>query len=65
MSAFGSMGRCLYANCSVRLPADWASGVDGRGGNQPRCAHLQDLFKRAFAYNDQLAVCPAMLCTVF
>lgn len=34
MSAFGSMGTCLYANCSVRLP--YPSGVDGRPGNQPR-----------------------------
>lgn len=34
MSAFGSMDRCLYANCSVRL--EWPSGVDGRAGNQPR-----------------------------
>ena len=34
MSAFGSMGSCLYANCSVRLP--YASGLDGRPGNQPR-----------------------------
>ena len=34
MQGFGSMGRCLYANCSVRL--NYTSGVDGRGGNQPR-----------------------------
>lgn len=34
MSAFGSMGRCLYENCSVVLP--YPSGLDGRGGNQPR-----------------------------
>ena len=34
MQGFGSMGRCLYANCSVRL--NFTSGLDGRGGNQPR-----------------------------
>ena len=43
LAALGSMGPCLYANCSVRLeyrnvePATaGSSGVDGRGGNQPR-----------------------------
>lgn len=34
MSALGSMGTCLYANCSVRL--HYPSGLDGRAGNQPR-----------------------------
>ena len=34
MSALGTMDNCLYQNCSVRL--DYPSGVDGRGGNQPR-----------------------------
>jgi hypothetical protein len=34
ISAFGSMSRCIYANCSVRL--NYPSGVDGRAGDQPR-----------------------------
>jgi hypothetical protein len=46
MSSLGSMGDCLYANCSAKLSyrgdGDFgdvnrgSSGVDGRGGNQPR-----------------------------
>ena len=46
MSSLGSMGDCLYANCSVKLSYreqgkyghvnKGSSGVDGRGGNQPR-----------------------------
>ena len=38
MSAFGSMGDCLYQNCSTRLK--YPSGVDGRAGNQPRNTHV-------------------------
>jgi hypothetical protein len=34
MAAFGWTSDCLYANCSVRLPAK--VGPDGRGGEQPR-----------------------------
>ena len=46
MSSLGSMGDCLYANCSAKLSYrgggefghvnKGSSGVDGRGGNQPR-----------------------------
>ena len=43
MSLLGSMGDCLYANCSVRVDfrngqhaTAGSNGVDGRGGNQPR-----------------------------
>ena len=38
MSSFGSTGRCLYQNCSVKL--NYNSGVDGRPGNQPRYTHI-------------------------
>lgn len=34
MAAFGYTSDCLYANCSVKLPAK--VGPDGRGGEQPR-----------------------------
>ena len=38
LSGFGSMGDCLYQNCSTRL--DYPSGLDGRGGNQPRYTRI-------------------------
>jgi hypothetical protein len=54
MSAFGSTGRCLNANCSVRL--DYPSGVDGRGGNQPRFTRVVgNLVREVGLYQKQSA----------
>ena len=52
ISSFGSMGSCLYQNCSVRL--DYPSGVDGRAGNQPRCTRiLRNLIREVGIYQKQ------------
>ena len=46
------MGNCLYQNCSVRL--DYPSGVDGRGGNQPRyTAVVGNLVREVGLYQKQ------------
>lgn len=52
MSAFGSMGTCLYQNCSVRL--EYPSGVDGRAGNQPRYTRvIGNLVREVGLYQSQ------------
>lgn len=54
MSSFGSMGNCLYQNCSVRL--DYPSGVDGRAGNQPRYTRVVgNLIREVGMYQKQSA----------
>jgi hypothetical protein len=71
MSAFGSMGRCLYANCSVRL--DYPSGVDGRSGNQPRYTRVVGNFvtevgiwqKQSGAWSQHLAAATHIESNVF
>ena len=49
MSAFGSMGNCLYANCSVKM--DFPNGIDGSAGNQPRYTRVVGNLVRSFILN--------------
>ena len=46
MAAFGWTSDCLWANCSVKLPAK--VGPDGRGGEQPRGTYVGGNLIREF-----------------
>ena len=46
VAAFGWTSDCLWANCSVRLPAK--VGPDGRGGKQPRRTYIGGNIFREF-----------------